>query len=1240
MIRVLKILVTILLSSLAVHSQIYIKPNNSYGVIQNRQRPDSTSLIPTFSVAPSGTASLHSINQKMGALYYDTSLHRFSVFDPSDSLWTYFDAVQLNDSMFKVGRSTITIRGTGGGGVSNYAALSDVTVATPKNGNIPVYDSITNKWKNVRPIYFSVMDYGAKGDSTTDDRSAIMKARDAAYAAGGVLFFPAGKYRISDSILFNRPIRIQGVTKSGGLHNNQSGGLVAKNRLGPIQTSSEIVVTNGKNGFVFDQQSDETKASLSFESITMSGTVAPGSATGGAFIVIRGMLQGAVIRECTFYGGYVQVDVQSGYYQVITGCHFSAPQIAGIKTGNTVRTDTGDFTVLGCTFNSGTFNTISGSDSTKAIWWYSGGGMRVIDCKFDAAEFNNAHAFVYEVYCANTLDPTSDIMISNNSFENWSISAIYMRGITSPYVRNIHITANQFAPVGSTGSAIDIDKMESIVINDFAMRDWGGTVSAAAIKVTNSIDVTIGKGEIRDYSSKVDLTGSTNTHVDYMHGYDVAIGSKGTVNITGQPADKYTTLTILGRATSGTFGSGLLELANKLPDGTGVEAGVINFVHGGNTSNKNIATIAAVTEGSTASNRGGHIGFYTKTDGTSTRNEAFRVSGVGAALPANYYLNWATTYGGSGYGIRDNSGAMEFKDASGAWTAFNSLGGGGSSANGPANRIQISAGSGVFTSTPNFLYNPSDSSFTYKTVNSGIRWQQYTGGSSYYAGYATGVTPADDNYIFAIKNDGSETYMNASSSFNFTVPGLFDGHFTSTGFRQSSGSYHNFGATAGSSGYGFRDNGSGAMQIKNSTDNWYNIIGSTTTNTIRFNLNSAALNRPITARNTDAGNFSGAGWILFNDVGETIGTHGAGFEFYSSGTSSPYTNAGIFFNRQGPLAFLTGSSESARILTNGNVLIGSTTDNAAFLQLPANTTSNASLFLTGASSDVSSPTNGMLWYNSTTHALNFRDNGTTTNLLAGSGLTGSGTSGRVAIWNGSSSLTSDANYLYGTSNNGTLSIGTTNTQGHLNIAGNKDLTATGMQSYFASATYTDQTTAASGTSSSFGINYIASPTIAAANTSVTFPSISTLMVDPPTGGTNAIITDKWAIETSANGNVRLGGFLRLDDNLIAGAGRMARVTNVTASGTLGTNVQVVKIDASGGGITTTLPSAGSVTVWNGTLNSGIIYKFIRTDNSGNTVTISAASGETINGSSSFTITGQYTIKEITATSATAWLITQ
>lgn len=47
---------------------------------------------------------------------------------------------------------------------------------------------------------FNVRDYGATGDSTTDDTAAIQAAADAAYAAQGILYFPAAIYKLTASI--------------------------------------------------------------------------------------------------------------------------------------------------------------------------------------------------------------------------------------------------------------------------------------------------------------------------------------------------------------------------------------------------------------------------------------------------------------------------------------------------------------------------------------------------------------------------------------------------------------------------------------------------------------------------------------------------------------------------------------------------------------------------------------------------------------------------------------------------------------------------------------------------------------------------------------------------------------------------------------------------------------------------------------------------------------------------------
>lgn len=127
----LKILVIVVLSSLAVEGQIYQRPNNSYGITWNRGRFDSTLFFATYCGVPAGTMGLHSTNQKMSALYYDSCGHHGYLFDPSDSSWAKIGATQINDSSFVVGRDTITIHGTGGTALVNGTGAGDTLFVAP-----------------------------------------------------------------------------------------------------------------------------------------------------------------------------------------------------------------------------------------------------------------------------------------------------------------------------------------------------------------------------------------------------------------------------------------------------------------------------------------------------------------------------------------------------------------------------------------------------------------------------------------------------------------------------------------------------------------------------------------------------------------------------------------------------------------------------------------------------------------------------------------------------------------------------------------------------------------------------------------------------------------------------------------------------------------------------------------------------------------------------------------------------
>src|SRR6266702_2274204 len=51
-----------------------------------------------------------------------------------------------------------------------------------------------------KALYFNVMDYGARGDGTTDDTSAIQTTITAASATKGTVYFPQGTYKITSGL--------------------------------------------------------------------------------------------------------------------------------------------------------------------------------------------------------------------------------------------------------------------------------------------------------------------------------------------------------------------------------------------------------------------------------------------------------------------------------------------------------------------------------------------------------------------------------------------------------------------------------------------------------------------------------------------------------------------------------------------------------------------------------------------------------------------------------------------------------------------------------------------------------------------------------------------------------------------------------------------------------------------------------------------------------------------------------
>lgn len=164
-------LFSIFITSVTFSQGGWTRPNNSYGIMSNRQSVDSAFLFPTGCGAPT---SLKAYDLKKAAIYLDTCSHRLWFYDPSHSAWdsahlgsiiysatdssSYHTITQLTDSSFSICRpdatcDTIVIHGTGGSGSLTLQQINDYGNRTTTKMQFPVTDStgwddstVVNKW--------------------------------------------------------------------------------------------------------------------------------------------------------------------------------------------------------------------------------------------------------------------------------------------------------------------------------------------------------------------------------------------------------------------------------------------------------------------------------------------------------------------------------------------------------------------------------------------------------------------------------------------------------------------------------------------------------------------------------------------------------------------------------------------------------------------------------------------------------------------------------------------------------------------------------------------------------------------------------------------------------------------------------------------------------------------------------------------------------------------------------------
>lgn len=240
----------------------------------------------------------------------------------SGSLVAFTDGTKTVFMTLAAAQTLQTTPGTVGASAVNVIATSSTTART-----------LANRFADV----FNVKDFGAVGNGTTNDTSAIQAAIDAAY--GSALFFPAGSYKITSAVNILKSISIYGVQGATTIilgTQNQNGFVVGDGTSGTRDLAGQISIEN----FIFNP---------------LQGTTA---FTSGSCIFLN-YVYGTKIQNCIFYGAD---SIATKLYHGVTAFQVQ------------------EYWVTNCLFSKllGNGHVTSGS---------SGAGLRTVDGRIDFCEF-------------------------------------------------------------------------------------------------------------------------------------------------------------------------------------------------------------------------------------------------------------------------------------------------------------------------------------------------------------------------------------------------------------------------------------------------------------------------------------------------------------------------------------------------------------------------------------------------------------------------------------------------------------------------------------------------------------------------------------------------------------------------------------------------------------------------------------------------------------------------------------
>lgn len=399
-------------------------------------------------------------------------------------------------------------RGSGGSTGTGSTGAAAVTFVQSGTGAISRATSTA-----LDELCFNVKNYGAVGDNSTDDTTAIQRAINAA-SSGGIVYFPRGTYKITDALNVTNGMSFLGTGR-------------AKSIIAGYSTT--------KNGFQVS-----TPDTVAFQGLQVTRTSTTPS-SGDAIIFTETSTEnvGSSVVDCIFSNWYNGVHFERAQQWRVSHCYFANNYNIGLYAQNIYNGDSGANVI-----DSGTIFDNSRGGTTFGVYYGSGGGLTLQGVKFlshtyqfyqnlesavstginiiNSSSFEGSATEAIHFGNANANGAFTHVIITDNEISGPTTGILTTGG--SDYLANLVIARNSIS-VASGGTCISLSRGRNITVNHNIYVGNGGSPTAL-VAGANISNLTYGQGDVfSGISTKYNIAGSSNAGM--LTGSGVPSGSDG-----------------------------------------------------------------------------------------------------------------------------------------------------------------------------------------------------------------------------------------------------------------------------------------------------------------------------------------------------------------------------------------------------------------------------------------------------------------------------------------------------------------------------------------------------------------------------------------------------------------------------------------------------------------------------------------------------------------------------------------